>query len=99
MSTGKKNFNNPDYYQPVVIYNQPIKVGFHTEHLAYPFYSPSVFLSEEDATKFLVTFVKGLLRSGDIPADALTKSGQLNDKLVRTAVYPVIVTEMELDAD
>ena len=95
----KTNFNEPDYYQPAVIYNAPIRVGFHKENIAYPFYSPSVFLTEKDATNFLPLFVKGLLKSGDLPPDCVDSDGQLDTKKVKTAIYPIIVTEMELDAE
>ena len=99
MSTGKKTFNNPDYYQPAVIYNAEIKVGFHKEHIAYPFYSPSVFYDEGDATKFLTIFIKSLLKSGDLPPDSVNSDGSINEKRIRTVIYPIIVTELELDAD
>jgi light-regulated signal transduction histidine kinase (bacteriophytochrome) len=62
MSTGKKTFNEPDYYQPAVVYNATIRVGFHKERIAYPFYSPSVFYTEEDATKIFGRF----FRSSDV---------------------------------
>jgi hypothetical protein len=99
MSTGKKTFNEPDYYQPAVVYNATIRVGFHKERIAYPFYSPSVFYTEEDATKFLVIFIKSLLKSGDLPPDAVNADGTINEKIIRTVIYPIIVTELELDAD
>lgn len=94
-----KSFNEPDYFQPAIIYNAEIKVGFHRERIAYPFYSPSVFLTEKDAANYLPIFVKGLLKSGDLPPEAVNKEGQLNEDIVRTAIYPIIVSEMELDAE
>lgn len=95
----KSNFNEPDYYQPAIIYNATIKVGFHSESLAYPFYSPSVFLTEKDAVNFLPIFAKGLLKSGDLPPDCVKSDGQLDSGKVKTAIYPIIVSEMELDAE
>ncbi len=99
MVTNRKTFNDPDYYQPVVIWAKPTKVGFHTETVPYQFISPNVFIDEGDAAKFLIQFVKGLLATGDLPPEVLDKNGQLNERVIKTAIYPVIITEMELDAD
>lgn len=97
MVTGKKSVNDPDYYQPAVFYNQPIRVGFHTETIAYPFYAQNVFLSEKDAVEFLRVFVSDLVKNGDIPEDAILDDGNLDEKKVKTAIVPLIVTEMEID--
>lgn len=99
MVTGKKSVNDPDYYQPAVFYNQTFRVGFHTESIAYPFYAQNVFLSEKDAVEFLRVFVSDLVKNGDIPADAILENGNLDEKKVKTAIVPLIVTEMEIDND
>ena len=97
MVTGKKSVNDPDYFQPVVFYNQSIRVGFHSERITYPFYAQNVFLSEKDAVEFLRVFVKDLIKSGDIPSDAIMEDGNLDDRKIKTAIVPLIVTEMEID--
>lgn len=99
MSTGKKNLKEPDYWQPVIIYNKPIKVHFHTENIPYPFTASNIFLSEKDASNFLPTLVKDLLGSGSLPPDAVDSNGQLVEKVARATIFPVYITEMELNAD
>lgn len=94
-----KNFNEPDYYQPVVFYNQPIKVGFHTENITYPFYSQNIFIDENDAVKFLSEFIKQLVKDGSLPKDAIKEDNTVNEEVIKTAVVPLLVTEMEINND
>ena len=34
-----------------------------------------------------------------LPPDAVNADGTINEKIIRTVIYPIIVTELELDAD
>ena len=56
-------------YQPMVIYNQTIKVGFHKERMGYTFYSPNVFLEPDSAVKYMPTFRKELISAATLPQE------------------------------
>ena len=87
--------NDGHFYQPVVIYNKQIKVSFHRETLAYPIYSPIVFAEPAQATEYLSNFIKDLVKSGDLPKDAIIDEHKINEKVIRGAVQEIIVGEVE----
>lgn len=94
-----KNFDEPDYYQPVIFYNQPINVKFHKEQITYPFYSSNIFLSDGDAVKFLPDFIRKLIKDGNLPKDVVKEDNTIDETKVKTAIVPLLVTEMEINND
>ncbi len=89
------NSNDGHFYQPVVIYNKQIRVGFHKETLAYPIYSPIIFAEPAQATEYLSTFIKDLVESGDLPKDAIIDQHKINENVIKGAVQEVIAGEVE----
>ena len=81
-------------YQPVVFYNREIKVGFHKEQLAYPFYAPITFVEPADATAYLSTFIKEMVETGYLPKEAI-KDGKINEHIIKGAVQELVITELE----
>ena len=61
--------NEGHFWQPMVILNRDIKVGFHKEMLAYPIYSPVVFSEPAQATEYIGQFIKDLVESTYKPFD------------------------------
>lgn len=86
--------NDGHLYQPVVFYKKSIKVGFHTELLAYPFYSPIVFNEPAQATGYLSTFIKDMVESGDLPKEVIVND-KLDEHLVQGAVQEIIIGKIE----
>lgn len=84
------------FYQPVVVFNQMYKVGFHSETLAYPYYAPNVFMEPSQATNFLPIYIKELIKSGDLPEDVVAEDGTLDDTRIKTAVVDVFLTALEV---
>ena len=82
-------------FQPMVIYNQTIRVGFHKERMGYTFYSPNVFLDPDSAVKYMPTFIKELISEGTIPEDVI-KDGQIDYTKVETTVAPCILSAIEV---
>lgn len=87
------------FFQPVAFYNEEYRVGFHKEHLAYPFYCPNVFQTEEEALAYAPIWIKALIHTGDIPQDAMQSSTELNEKKIKTAIQKVMLTAIEKDED
>lgn len=85
------------FWQPMAIYNEEYKVGFHKEHLAYPFYCPNVFATEKEAIAYAPIWIKALIHTGDIPKDALLNEKELNDKKIKVATFKVMLTAIEKD--
>ena len=85
-------------YQPMVIYNQTIRVGFHKERMGYTFYSPNVFIDPQSAVKYLPKFIDELISEGTIPKDVI-KDGQIDYSMIETTVAPCILSVLELDSD
>ena len=81
-------------YQPMVIYNQTIKVGFHKERMGYTFYSPNVFLDPDSAVKYMPTFIKELISEGTLPQEVI-KDGQIDYSKIETTVAPCILSVIE----
>ena len=84
-------------FQPIVIYNKQIRVGFHSETLAYPIYSPIVFDEPAQATKYLGTFIKELVKAGDLPKDAVTEKNEVNEAIAKGAVQEIIIGTLETE--
>lgn len=82
-------------FQPMVIYNQTIRVGFHKERMGYTFYSPNVFLDPDSAVKYMPTFIKELISEGTIPEDVI-KDGQIDYTKIETTVAPCILSAIEV---
>ena len=82
-------------FQPMVIYNQTIRVGFHKETMGYPFYSPNVYLDPDSAVKYMPTFIKELISEGTIPEDVI-KDGQIDYTKIETTVAPCILSAIEV---
>lgn len=81
-------------YQPMVIYNQTIRVGFHKERMGYTFYSPNVFLDPDSAVKYMSTFIKELISEGTLPKEVI-KDGQIDYSMIETTVAPCILSAIE----
>lgn len=81
-------------YQPMVIYNQTIRVGFHKERMGYTFYSPNVFLDPDSAVKYMSTFIKELISEGTLPQEVI-KEGQIDYSMIETTVAPCILSAIE----
>ena len=81
-------------YQPMVIYNQTIKVGFHRERMGYTFYSPNVFLDPDSAVKYMPTFIKELISEGTLPQEVI-KDGQIDNSKIETTLAPCILSAIE----
>lgn len=87
--------NNGFFFQPVAFYNEEYRVGFHKEHLAYPFFCPNIFQTEKEALAYAPIWIKALIHTGDIPHDAMATATELNDKKIKTAIQKVMLTAIE----
>lgn len=94
---GKKKVDDTrgHYYQPVVFYHRPIKVGFHHENMTFPFYAPIIFAQPAQATKFLSQFVKDMVSSGDLPPESIV-NGEINEEVIKGGVQELILSNLEL---
>ena len=97
------NEKKPNYYQPIIFYIHTIKVKkkalkSEEQPFTFPFYAKEVFIKESDAIKYLPYYFTKLVENGDLPAE-LKDNKELYEKEIRTAIMPVYVSEMELDAE
>ena len=82
-------------YQPALIYNRHIKVGFHTESVAFTFTSNVVFFTKEECIGFMPYYVRKLIDAGDLPKDVLNADNSINEKLLLPSVVKLGIGEME----
>lgn len=91
------------FYQPVIYYNEVYKVGFHWEHLWYPFTAPNVFMTVKEAEAYAAIYIRSLIHTGDLPDDCYDKmtdgTVELNEQKVRVAITDVLVTGLEMGGD
>lgn len=91
------NVNNTDghIFMPVVVVNQKLKKFSKKQNISIPIYAPFAFITEAQAEKYLGTFIKDLVASGDLPDNTITKTGDLNEDVVVGMVKEIILTELE----
>lgn len=84
-------------YQPVVIFNDSVKVGFHRENRAIQLYSHNVFFEPATATKFFGIFIKQLIDAGTLPKKVVKSDGTTDDNLIKTGINEILLTDLELE--
>lgn len=91
------NESNGILYQPMIIWNKTIRTSmFHKkENLAYTISAPYVFSEPAQATKFLSSYIKDLIKDKSLPSNVIDDKGKINDSIIKTAVVPVMFSELE----
>lgn len=83
-------------WQVIITFKETYRVGFHKEQLAYPFYSPNVFVNQKDAERYIPIFLHSLIKAGDLPPEVI-KNNVIDEELIKTAIWPVLITALEVD--
>jgi len=92
--SSKKSAAMPDgLWQAVVVFNDKVRFGFKKKSLAYPFYCPVVFFTKEDALHYFPKFLDDLVKSGDIPQDAV--AGKIDESRIKTLVQKLTIGLLE----
>ena len=63
----------------------------------FPYYSQEIFLSHEEAVRYLPTFISKLMVENKLPANAINPDRSTNDDVIQCAVIPLAPTYLETD--
>ena len=89
-----------EFWQPTVLYYEEIKLNRkETKCISFPFTPPNIFKTEKDAEIFAAIYIKALIHEGNLPQEAITIDGKVNDDIVKVYTNKVILTGIEVDAE
>lgn|SRR5574344_1838413 len=88
-----------ELWQPEVIYQKKIRVGFHQETIPFPFICNNVFRDDKEALQFLPFFIAGLIKNGDVPENVIIKDDNnkdiINENILKPCLMKLHMTMME----
>ena len=89
-----------EFYQPTILYYEEIKINRkETKSISFPFVPPNIFKTEKDAEIFAAIYIKALIHDGNLPKEAVTVDGKVNEEIVKVYVNKVILTGIEVDSE
>ena len=89
-----------EFYQPTILYYEEIKINRkETKSISFPFVPPNIFKTEKDAEIFAAIYIKALIHDGNLPEEAVTIDGKINEEIVKVYVNKVILTGIEVDSE
>ena len=89
-----------EFYQPTILYYEEIKINRkETKSISFPFVPPNIFKTEKDAEIFAAIYIKALIHDGNLPEEAVTVDGKVNEEIVKVYVNKVILTGIEVDSE
>jgi len=89
-----------EFWQPTILYNEEIKISRKDiRHITYPFTPANIFRTEKDAEIFAAIYLKALIHEGNLPPEAVTVDGKVNEDMIKVYTNKVILTGIEVDAE
>ena len=89
-----------EFYQPTILYYEEIKINRkETKSISFPFVPPNIFKTEKDAEIFAAIYIKALIHDVNLPEEAVTIDGKVNEEIVKVYVNKVILTGIEVDSE
>lgn len=78
-------------YQPIVFYYKDVSTLLKKKRYVFPYYSQTVFTTEDEAKNFLPVFLKQLVDKGEIDREDVG-----NEELVLASTQELMIARLEV---